>query len=116
MDLVWKLALINERIDAANGGTPSNLDDWKAQTTVVLCAVLGAEARLYKKFTRISYSPGIFTENTDFRPYRVRGVQKAVAVLEAAKRELKLTEELRTSATQPPVGRNSGQRTRNEQR
>lgn len=100
MDLARKLALINERIAAANNGVPSNLDEWKAQTEVVLRAVLGAEALLYKKFTRVSYTPGIFTENTDFTPYRARGVQKAVTVLEAAKRELELTEESKTSATQ----------------
>lgn len=94
MDQARKLQLLQERIDAANNGTPDGgLTDWKNQTEVVLRTVMGEDSTIYSSFKAVKYTPSIYTERTDFAPYARAGVLKVVSVLKAAITELKLLEE-----------------------
>ncbi|WP_181033721.1 TIR domain-containing protein [Arthrobacter sp. SX1312] len=100
MDLARKLELLEEQILAANDGMPSDLQDWKGQAEVVIRTVMGAESPLYKRFNSVSYSPMVIGPGTDFAPYRRSGVQNAVKILKAAKRELELIEESKSALAQ----------------
>lgn len=84
---------IEKQINDANNGSPSNFDDWHNKTEVVIRAIFGEQSATYRKFDAVRYHPGIWTENTDFAPYRRAGVQEVVSILEASKLELELTTE-----------------------
>lgn len=98
MDLSRKLALLDEQVAAANNGVPRDFDGWRTQTDVVLRTVMGELSSVYYQFRDVRYRPGAFTAGTDFAPFREQGIRKAVSLLEAAKRELELKEELRQGA------------------
>lgn len=93
MDHSRKLQLLQEQIAAANNGSPGHITDWRNQTEVVLRTIMGEDSKVYRSFKAVKYSPGIYTENTDFAPYVRAGVMKAVSVLKAAITELELLEE-----------------------
>lgn len=57
---------------------------------------------MHHRLDQVRYSPAIWTEGTDFAPYRRAGVQEAISVLEAAKFELELSADL-ASAPEAPV-------------
>lgn len=98
MDLSRKLALLDEQVAAAKSGSPSDFEGWRTQTDVVLRTVMGELSNIYYQFRDVRYTPGSFTAGTDFAPFRERGILKVVSLLEAAKRELELKEELRQTA------------------
>lgn len=94
MDLNKKMQLLDRQIEEANDGRPLDFSDWKNATEVVLRTLFGEAGAIPSKFKRIKYTPGIWTENTDFAPYRVRGVKEGVSLLKAAKRELEINSEM----------------------
>lgn len=111
MDLSRKLELLDAQISAAKAGQPDNVDDWKVKTRTVLSKLFGPESHEYVQFTKISYSPGIWTEHTDFRPYVRAGVQRGIAHLEAAKIAASLDDELAAasvSSVKPASGAGGG--------
>lgn len=93
MDLSRKLELLDQQITAANGGMPSDFSGWKDQTGVVLRAVLGTESHVYIEFVKLRYSPQVYGAGTDFSPYRQASVKKAISLLNAAKTEVRLSDE-----------------------
>lgn len=94
MDLTRKLELLDGQIAAAKDGVPDNLEDWRAKTRTVLLKLFGPESHEYVQFTKISYSPGIWTERTDWDPYIRNGVNTGISYLEAAKIAATLDEEM----------------------
>lgn len=90
MNLTRKTELIDEQISQANGGNPANFDDWHHRTEVILRQVFGEDSHTLRKFNAVRYSPGIWTEYTDFTPYVASGVRDVVSILEAAKLELQI--------------------------
>lgn len=93
MDTSRKLELLDEQITVANGGNPSNFEEWHDQTEVVLRTVMGNDSPIYDRFQDVRFSPSFWTENTDFEPFQRSGVQSVISLLNAAKRELELTAE-----------------------
>ncbi|MEI3867316.1 nucleotide-binding protein [Microbacterium sp. CCNWLW134] len=88
--------LIDQQIADARNGSPTNFDEWLNKTEVVIRSVFGEGSPIHRKLNEVRYSPGIWTENTDFAPYRRAGVQQAVTVLEAAKFEVELSADKET--------------------
>ncbi|MDV7088674.1 nucleotide-binding protein [Rhodococcus opacus] len=102
-----KLELLQQQIDAAQGGIPANFDEWRDKTGVVLRAVLGEEDPLCNKFDNVRYSLGAFTSGTPasaFSEAQIRGVTKGIAILEAAKTRVELSAE---SMSDLPVSPNA---------
>jgi hypothetical protein len=64
------------------------LNEWKIRTATTMRAALAPVNPLVANFNAIRYSPGVWTEGTDFRPYRRGGIQKALGVLRTAIYEL----------------------------
>lgn len=93
MDLSRKLQLLDDQVDAAKDGNPTDFTQWRDKTAVVIRTVLGEDSTIYRSFKAVRYQPGIYTERTDFGPYRQRGVQQVVSLLNAAKLELSLVAE-----------------------
>ncbi|NEN08039.1 nucleotide-binding protein [Diaminobutyricibacter tongyongensis] len=93
MDLDRAVARIDEQIAEANEGSPANFDDWHNKTEVVIRAIFGELSPTHHKFDDVRYSPSMWTENTDFRPYRRAGVQEVISILKASKLELELIAE-----------------------
>ena len=100
-----KLELLDRQIADANGGQPANFEAWKQKTEVVLRNVLGKDSPILESFQHNRYRPSIWTENTDFTPYLRAGVQRAASMLESAKVELELQQEL--AEVVEPAGGNS---------
>lgn len=98
MDFDRKISLIDRQIDEANHGSPDDFDAWQNRTEVVLRSIFGIGNRSYEKFQSLRYSPSMWTENTDFRPYQVEGVREAITVLESAKLELEIGREITPDA------------------
>ena len=93
MDFERKIALIDQQIEEAKGGNPGDFDAWQNKTEVVLRSIFGEVSLTYKKFQGVRYHPSMWTEGTDFRPYRVSGVREAVTILDSAKLELEIAQE-----------------------
>lgn len=94
MDAVKKLELLDNQIAAANGGQPENFRLWRERTEVVLRNVLGDAHPTFKNFQGISYSPIAWSSSSPqsyFDKVRQRGVQQAIAVLEAAKLDVEIS-------------------------
>lgn len=91
MDSARAIELINQQIAEAGDGVPANFDEWLHKTEVVVRSVFGEASRIHHEIDAVRYSPRIWTENTDFAPYRRTGVQQAIAILEAAKLELEIS-------------------------
>lgn len=97
MDTARAIELIDQQILDANAGNPANFEEWVHKTEVVVRAVFGNESPIHEKFERVRHTPSLWTENTDFRPYRRSGVQEAVTVLTAGRYELEISGELGSS-------------------
>lgn len=105
MDATRKIQLLDEQIVAAQGGRPADLDRWLNDTEVVLRMVLGDSTPVYRRFKEVRYSPSVFVPGqTDFAPYRAAGVREAMTVLEAAKKEIRLAEEVAQAVESPRSG------------
>lgn len=109
MDLDRAVSRIDQQIKEANEGSPSNFDDWHNKTEVVIRAIFGEASPTLHKFDGVRYSPGIWTESTDFTPYRRAGVREVVSILEASKLELELKAEsaAATIATEVSIERST---------
>lgn len=94
MDFDRKISLIDGQIAQANDGSPDDFDAWQHRTEVVLRSIFQVGSPTYEKFQSVHYSPMIWTENTDSRPYRVNGIRQAVTILESAKLELEIEQEV----------------------
>lgn len=103
MDLTRKLELLDQQIIDAKGGQPANFEAWKQKTEVVLRNVLGKDSPILESFQENRYHPSMWTERTDFAPYVRAGVQRAISMLESAKVELELQDEL-AAAIEPAGG------------
>jgi predicted nucleotide-binding protein len=90
MDLTRALELIDRQIQDANQGAPKDFDGWLNRTEVVIRSIFGDESPMHRKLEGVRYSPSMWTEGTDFAPYRRLGVQEAISVLEASKLEIEL--------------------------
>lgn len=85
------IALLNERIKEGEEVLRANLaslDDWKVRTAATLRAVLSADNQLIEQFNDVSYHPSFWTAGTDFRPYRLRGLERALGIVRTAVYEL----------------------------
>lgn len=94
MNLTRKIEVLDKQITDANNGYPSDFEAWRTATEVALRTVMGANSPLLKQFRGIKYSPSIWYSGMDTSGYRPRGVKNGVAILEGAKSELRLREEL----------------------
>lgn len=97
MDVERAVSRIDQQIAEANGGSPANFDDWHNKTEVVIRAIFGELSPTHHKFGDVRFHPVMWTENTDFGPYRRAGVQEVISILEASKLELELSAELAAS-------------------
>jgi hypothetical protein len=93
MHISRKLELLEEQAAAAQDGNPPNFKGWRKKTDVVLRKVLGEGNALHGRFVNVRYTPVVITESTDFSAYRQSGVRRAVAILNAAKKEVELASE-----------------------
>lgn len=94
MDRNEKLELLQQQIDEANGGSPSEFSVWRQKTEVVLRNVVGDANPLYESFRKVHYSPMVWsvdTPNSRFAEAQAAGVRQAIAILNAAKLEVELT-------------------------
>lgn len=96
MEIARKLELLQAQIDAANDGQPTDLEAWRRKTEVVVRQIFGNGSPLHEALQAVSYSPMMWTVDTDFHPYEVAGVQSAITVLESAKLEVELSDEQST--------------------
>ncbi|MFT4164016.1 MAG: nucleotide-binding protein [Microlunatus sp.] len=94
MDLARKLQLLDQQIADAQGGAPDDFTDWRNRTDVVVRTVMGAQSLTYKRFQRVRYSPQVMYEGQDTSSYRPRGVRSVISLLDAAKLELELGQEV----------------------
>lgn len=90
MNSARAVELLDQQIADAGNGNPANFDDWLNKTEVVVRSVFGEGSPIHRKLDEVRYSPSIWTEGTDFAPYRRAGVLEAVTVLEAGKFELEI--------------------------
>lgn len=110
MDLNTKLELLDKQIVAAKNGHPDDFTGWQKQTEVIVRTLMGQDSPLHKQFKSISYSPAVWYSGMDTSGYRPAGVKSAIAVLEAAKLELKLTSEVEGAvepSDSPPAASNN---------
>ncbi|MFL0239280.1 TIR domain-containing protein [Mycobacterium sp. SMC-17] len=92
-----KLILLDEQIHDARGGEPTDFNEWKAKTGVILRRTVGEADPLVVKFEKIKYTLGFWTDRTtqaEFNAAKRRGVLQGVALLEAAKTQLEVIDDL----------------------
>lgn len=94
MDLARKIEVLDKQVTDARNGRPDDFEGWHASTEVALRTVMGAGSPLLAQFHKVRYSPQVWYSGMDSSGYRPAGVRKVVAILEAAKNELALREEL----------------------
>lgn len=94
MNLARKVEVLDEQVTAAKNGHPDDFEGWRSSTEVALRTVMGDASPLLAQFHKVRYSPQVWYTGIDSSGYRPAGIKKAVAILEAAKRELALREEL----------------------
>ena len=99
MNLTRKIELLDQQIADAKNGLPDDFNGWRNDTDVVLRTVLGNDAPLHAKFKKISYTSQVWVAGMDTSGYRPAGVRRAIAILQAAKKELALQSELEPSLT-----------------
>lgn len=105
MDLARKIALFDEQISAANGGSPDNFEAWHKRTEVVFRTVFGNASPMHAQFNSIEYAPGIWFEGMDTSGYQPAGVREAIALMEAAKLELEITDAAGSQAPEAQVAK-----------
>lgn len=99
MNLARRIELLDQQIADAKKGYPDDFNGWRNDTDVVLRTVLGNEAPLYAKFKKVRYTAQVWGAGIDTSGYRPAGVQQAITVLEAAKKELALQSEMEHPVT-----------------
>jgi predicted nucleotide-binding protein len=82
------IELLTAQIEAAADGNPPSVNEWKAQTGVVLRAAVGDDNDLVAKFEKIryTYTGPRYSGMTepDAAAYRRKGLKQAVALIKAA--------------------------------
>jgi len=86
--------VLDKQVADANNGHPDDFEGWRTATEVALRTVMGADSPLLSQFQAVHYSPSVWFDGMDSSGYQSAGVKKAIAILEAAKTELALREEL----------------------
>lgn len=107
MDLERKLELLDAQITLAGDGHPADFSDWRNETDVVLRTIFGEGSATLTKFQEVTYSPSVWVSGMDTSGYRPAGVKAVVSILQAAKSERKLRDELEgklKSAVPSPSG------------
>lgn len=94
MDLSRKIEVLDEQVTDAKNGHPEDFERWRRATEVALRTVMGDDSPLVADFRKVRYSPQVWVSGMDTSGYRPAGVKKVIAILEAAKSELALREEL----------------------
>ena len=94
MDITRKVQVLDQQVTDAKNGHPDNFEGWRTATEVALRTVMGSESPLLAQFHKVRYSANFYVSGMDTSGYRPAGVKKVVALLEAAKSELALREEL----------------------
>lgn len=82
--------LIQEAKQARNDLREPALTTWKTKVSGVLEGSFGQDSTYWGGFWKVRYTPSVSSERTDFNPYRIAGVAKAVGIIEAAIYQLKL--------------------------
>jgi predicted nucleotide-binding protein len=113
VDLARKVEVLDKLVTDAKNGHPDDFDAWHAATEVALRTVMGADSPLLTQFENVRYTPGVRVSGMDTSGYRRAGVKKVIAILEAAKSELALREEL--AEVVGPTGTPSGDKVESEQ-
>jgi predicted nucleotide-binding protein len=88
-----KIAALNQQIEEANAGHPADFQLWQQRTDVVLRNVLGDTHPLYSNFTKIRYTPVVYsvTSGSDaMGRARTGGVKQAISTLKAAQLEIEI--------------------------
>ena len=93
-----KIELLDAQIEEANDGHPANFSEWRQRTEVVLRTVLGQGTPTYKAFQSVSYSPQVWYSGMDSSGYQPAGVKKVIAILNSAKTEVELNEEVASAS------------------
>ena len=92
-----RIDLLDQQIAEAKDGRPDDFEQWRNNTEVVIRRVMGDPSPTLAQFGQVSYSPAVyFSGMGDTSGYRVAGVRRAIALLQAAKLEV----ELETEASQ----------------
>lgn len=94
MDLTRKVEVLDKQVTDAKNGHPDDFENWRTATEVTLRTVMGADSPLLADFHKVRYTPQVWVSGMDMSGYRPAGVKRIVAILEAAKSELALREEL----------------------
>lgn len=94
MDLARKIEVLDKQVTEAKNGHPDDFDLWRTSTEVALRTVMGADSPLLAQFQAVRYTSSVYYHGMDTSGYRPAGVKKVIAILEAAKSELALRDEL----------------------
>lgn len=94
MDLARKIEVLDKQVTDAKNGHPDDFEGWQVATEVAMRAVMGEDSPLLAEFRKVPYSPSIYVSGMDASGYRPAGVKRVIAILEAAKSELALRDEL----------------------
>lgn len=95
MDVARKVEVLDKQVTDAKNGHPDDFERWRTATEVALRTVMGNDSPLLEQFQQVRYSPQVWVSGMDTSGYRPAGVKNAIALLEAAKSELALREELK---------------------
>lgn len=94
MELARKIEVLDKHVTHAKNGHPDNFEGWRTATEVALRTVMGDDSPLLAEFRNVRYGPQVWVSGMDTSGYRPGGVKKVIALLEAAKSELALRQEL----------------------
>jgi hypothetical protein len=94
MDLARKVEVLGTQVTDAKNGHPDDFERWRTATEVALRTVMGPDSPLLAQFHDVHYSPTVWFSGMDTSGYRPAGVKMVIAILEAAKSELALRDEL----------------------
>lgn len=99
MDTARKIEVLDKQVTDASNGHPVDFDRWHTATEVALRTVMGVESPLLKAFNEIPYTPSAMVSGISTSGFRPAGVKRGIALLQAAKSELALREELEQVVT-----------------
>ncbi len=94
MELARKIEVLDKHVTDAKNGHPDDFEGWRTATEVALRTVMGDDSPLLAEFRNVRYRPQVWVSGMDTSGYRPAGVKKVIALLEAAKSELALRQEL----------------------
>lgn len=104
MEISRKLALIDEQISAVDADAPSDFTRWRETSKGLLRNLLGPDHELTKQLTDVRYTPnasmavpGRPASSSSAEKYRQKSVRQAISILNSAKDELMLQDELNRS-------------------